>query len=101
MRDVLKKIGSFKRIASYAAKNWLEDLEAETVFCNCVNLREACIFEALDSSGRVWWNAIPQIQTLGYDAVKEVFWKGGAQPTYYSPHLTLALKKGYNEEQKV
>ena len=64
VQDIIKKIKRFTRKMGYKSKNWLKDLESETLFISCINLRKACMFEALDSAGRIWWNAIPDIHNF-------------------------------------
>ena len=61
IQEVIKKVGPFRQNLGQDSKMWLEDMEAETSFPGFVNLRKACIYEALNSAGKACWNDIPNI----------------------------------------
>ena len=90
---VLSKTKPFKMQLGYELKNWLETLESETMFLGCVNLRKACLYAALDTAGRTWWNSIPDIAHMGYAELKEHFIQRLCPDTILQPHLQAYMKQ--------
>ena len=93
VQGILKKVGPFKMRLGYDWKNWLEDMESATTFFGCPNLRKACIFAALDSSGRVWWNSVHNIQELNYAQLCNNFLEHWCPESFLQPTLKAYADK--------
>ena len=93
VHEVIKKIGTFKMKLGYVSKNWLDDLESETLFLGCANLRKACLFAALDTAGRTWWNSIPDVAQLNFAELREQFLQRWCPDTILQPQLQAYFKQ--------
>ena len=59
----------------------------------CPNLQKACIFAALDSSGRVWWNSVHNIQELNYAQLRNNFLERWCPESILQPTLKAYANK--------
>jgi hypothetical protein len=68
-------------------------MESATTFFGCPNLWKACIFAALDSLGRVWWNSVHNIQELNYAQLRNNFLERWCPESILQPTLKAYANK--------
>ena len=90
----------FKMKLGYVSKNWLDDLESETFFLGCTNLRQACLYEVLDTAGRTWWDSIPDVTQLNYAELQVQFLHHWCPVTTLQPQLQAYFKQHKQKQKK-